>query len=94
MTPTQIILVSWFASAIAVAVIGNFVFLIWLQKLGVRGIFGLAGTPGYLDYVYVVWCRTHGRSPRLIIALRCLSLANVIAASVVTVPMIISANGG
>lgn len=93
MTVGQLIVVLWFCSAIAIAVFGNLVFLIWLKKLGVRPILGLAGTPGYLDYVYVRWCRTQRRSPSLILALRCLSLVNVILAAIVAIPMIISMSG-
>ena len=92
MTTVQLILVFWFASAVAIAVLGNFVFLLWLQKRGVRLFLGLAGTPGYLDYIYIRWCKTQGRSPKFILYLRCLSFVNVIAATVVVIPMFISAH--
>ena len=80
----------WFASAIFIAVIQNVVFMYWLKKQGVRLIFGLAGTPGYLDYVYFNWCKSQGRSPKRILVLRALCLANVILAAIVVVPMIIT----
>ena len=92
MTTIQLIGVFWFASAIFIAVIQNVVFMHWLKKLGVRLIFGLAGTPGYLDYVYFNWCKSQGRSPKRILILRALCLANVILAAVVVVPIIIVSN--
>ncbi len=90
MTAIQVIGFLWFASAIFIAVIQNVIFMHWLKKQGVRLIFGLAGTPGYLDYVYLNWCKNQGRSPKRILMLRALCLANVILAAVVVVPMIIS----
>jgi hypothetical protein len=93
MTTAQLILVFWFASAVLIAVVSNFVFIFWLQKRGVRVFLGLAGTPGYLDYVYFRWCKMHGQSPIFILFLRCLSLANVIVAAFVVIPVIISAGG-
>jgi hypothetical protein len=92
MTIIQIIAFSWFASAIFIAVIQNVVFMHWLKKLGVRLMFGLAGTPGYLDYVYFNWCKSQGRSPKRILILRAICFANVILAAFVVIPMIISAN--
>jgi hypothetical protein len=92
MTTIQFVGFFWFASAIFIAVIQNVVFVFWLKKLGVRLIFGLAGTPGYLDYVYFNWCKSQGRSPKRILILRALCLANAIFAAIVVMPMIISAN--
>ena len=81
----------WFASAIFIAVIQNFVFMYWLKKQGVRFSSILAVTVGYLDYVYFNWCKSHGRSPKRILILRALCLANAILAAIVVVPMIIAA---
>ncbi len=92
MTTAQLIIVFWFASAVAIAVIGNFVFLFWLQRQRVRFCLGLAGTPGYLDYIYIRWCKTQGHPPTFILFLRWLSFANAIIAAVVVIPMIISAS--
>ena len=92
MTTIQIVGAFWFASAVFIAVIQNVVFMHWLKKLGVRFIFGLAGTPGYLDYVYFNWCKSQGRSPKRILILRALCLANAILAAIVVIPAIISAS--
>jgi len=92
MTAIKLIGVLWFASAIFIAVIQNVVFMHWLKKQGVRLIFGLAGTPGYLDYVYFNWCKSQGRSPKRILILRALCLANAILAAIVVIPTIIMAN--
>jgi len=79
----EIIIFIWFASSVLIAVVGNFAFWIWLRRRGIKLIFGLVGTPGYLDYVYLKWCREQGRSGKAIIILRVLSVSNVIAAGIV-----------
>lgn len=73
----------WFASAVLIAVIQNVVFLYWLKKQGVEIVFGLGGTPGYLDSAYRKWCLSQGRSPKRILVLRALCLANAILAAAV-----------
>jgi hypothetical protein len=93
MTAIKLIGTLWFASAIFIGVIQNIVFLHWLKKKqGVRIFFGLAGTPGYLDYVYWKWCKSQGCSPKRILILRALCFANVILAAIVVIPTIIMAN--
>jgi hypothetical protein len=92
MTAIKLIGFLWFASAIFIALIQNLVFFFWLKKLGVRLIFGLGGTPGYLDYVYFNWCKSQGRSPKRILLLRALCFANVILAAIVVIPIIMSAH--
>lgn len=92
MTTIQIIIVFWFVSAVFITVIQNVIFMHWLKKFGVRYNFGLAGTPGYLDYVYFNWCKSEGRSPKRILLLRALCLANAIIAAIVFIPVIMSAH--
>ena len=92
MTTLQIIGALWFSSAIFIEVIQNVVFTHWLKKRGVRFVFGLAGTPGYLDYVYFNWCKSQGRSARRVLILRTLCLVNVILAAVIVIPTIILAH--
>jgi hypothetical protein len=70
-------------------VIQNIVFMHWLKKKGVHIFFGLAGTPGYLDYVYWRWCKNQGCSPNRILTLRALCVANVILAAIIVIPTVI-----
>jgi hypothetical protein len=92
MTAIKLIGVLWFCSAIFIEVMQNVVFRHWLKKQGVQIFFGLAGTPGYLDYVYWKWCKSQGHSPKRILVLRGLCLANVILAAIVVIPTIIMAD--
>ncbi len=71
----------WFAVSVLVEVVGNLAFLVWLRRrTPVRMMW--VGTPGYLDFHYVRWCRTRGVSPRMFVGLRVASLVNVVAACV------------
>jgi hypothetical protein len=92
MTTIQLICISWFVLAVVIEVLGNLAFLFWLKKLGVRLTFGVRGMPGYLEYAYFNWCKSQGRSPVWILALRGVSFANLILAAIIVIPMIISAN--
>jgi len=92
MTAIKLIGALWFASGVIIAVIQNFVFMYWLKKQGVRFNFGLAGTPGYLDCIYVKWCKSQGRSPKRILLLRVLCLANAILAAIVMMCIMSSAH--
>ena len=92
MTVLKLIGTLWFCSAIFIAVIQNIIFMHWLKKQGVRMFFGLAGTPGYLDYIYWKWCKSQGRSPKRILILRALCVANAILAAIVVIPTIIMAH--
>ncbi len=83
MAMIQLIGIIWIASAILIAVIQNVVFMHWLKKQGVRIVFVLGGTPWYLDSAYRKWCKSRGRSPRRILTLRAVCLANAIVAAIV-----------
>jgi len=92
MTTIQLFGVLWFALSIVTEVFGNLAFLFWLKKLGIRPSIILYGIPGYLECVYWKWCKTQGHSPKRILMLRGISLANLILAAVVVIPIIILAN--
>jgi len=80
---SQILVFTWFAVSVFIAVVGTVAFRLWLRRLGVRLVLGLAGTPGYMEYGYLKWCRTQGRRPnRGIIVFRAVSAINAIIASV------------
>jgi hypothetical protein len=78
----------WFMVSVVVEIFGNLAFLVWLRRQGAAIRFGWAGMPGYLDRVYVDWCRAQGRSPGHVVLLRRLSLANMILAAFIAIPVL------
>src|SRR5208283_5843880 len=68
----EIFVIIWFVVSGVIAVLGTPIFWLWLLRRGAGPSFFWAGTPGYLEYVYVKWCRTQGRPPnKAIIIFRC-----------------------
>jgi hypothetical protein len=51
----------WFGVSVLALIVARFVFWIWLTKRGARVSWFWAATPGYLEKVYVDWCRETGR---------------------------------
>jgi hypothetical protein len=79
----EVFVMIWFAVSVALAVIGNVIFLIWLVCKGAELSFFWAGTPGYLDNVYVKWCRTRGQSPnRWLLIFRVVSIISALIAGI------------
>ena len=79
----EILIAVWFAVSIIVEIIGSTIFWVWLRRRGAKLIFGLAGTPGYLELAYVRWCRNQRRHPNIrLFVFRALSLINVVIAGV------------
>jgi hypothetical protein len=66
----------WFAISLVLEGVGHFAFLFWLRYHKVPFSFGISGFPWYLENKYIQWCRNHGRSSKLVIWLRALSMAN------------------
>ena len=64
-------------------------FMIWLRRRGEKLIFGLTGTPGYLEMHYLNFCRQQKRSAKRILILRLILLINVLLAAIVVVPLVI-----
>jgi hypothetical protein len=79
----EILIFVWFGVSVFVAVGGNFVFLFWLRRRGVKLVYSLVGIPGYMDYAYLQWCRSHGRSGKRVLILRAISIINAIVAGIV-----------
>ncbi len=78
----EVLIIIWFAVSVLIAVIGTFVFWIWLVRRGVKLVFMWTGTPGYLEYAYLKWCRSQGVRPsRRIIFFRIVSIINVVVAA-------------
>jgi hypothetical protein len=45
-------------------------------------IFGLSGVPGYLDRLYLAWCREHGASASPVLRMRISALISLVASSI------------
>jgi hypothetical protein len=79
----------WFVLAVLIEIASSVLLLLWLRRRGVLPVFGLTGVPGYLERVYLEWCRTQGRSWKRVVVLRTLSILNVVLSAVVAIPMLI-----
>jgi hypothetical protein len=87
METARTIVVVWFMCSVLIEVIGNAVFYYWLRRKGIPLSSLFAGTPGYLDWVYVRWSRERHHSPKRLLLMRALSLMNMVAAAVVFISM-------
>ena len=78
----EIIITFWFAISVLIAVLSTFVFWIWLKRRGAKLHFFMGtGTPGYLEYAYLKWCRDKGQSPNKgFLTFRVVSIISVIIA--------------
>jgi hypothetical protein len=72
----------WFIVSILVGVSTNVGLLVWAIRSKRSFSFMLAGMPGYLDALYVDWCREKGRPFAGMLWLRALSLLSLVAAGV------------
>ena len=74
----KLIMVWSFFSAM-VFFVGHFLFWLWLLRRKAKMIFSCTGTPGYLEFVYVSYCRSLNRPlNRGFLLFRALSFINVI----------------
>ncbi len=71
----------WFAFSVLLEVGSSVALYYWLRANGVAVSWLRYGFPGYLESLYVQWCRSQERSPRRVVVVRIFSLANVIAAA-------------
>lgn len=79
----DVVILIWFGLSVIIAVLGTFIFWIWLRRHGTKLVFGLIGTPGYLEYAYLKWCRGQQISlNKGILFVRVLSIINVIVAGI------------
>ena len=82
-TSVEIMIMLWFAVSVFVTIISTFVFWIWLIRHGVKLTYMWVGTPGYLEFAYLKWCRSQGRLPsKIVVSFRTISIINVIVAAV------------
>jgi len=82
----KIAVMIWFCASVSFAVVGNFLFWLWLHRRNVKMIFVLTGTPGYLDKVYIEWCKSRGLRPnKKLLIFRATSFVSAIISSIVAV---------
>lgn len=79
---------AWFSSAVLIQVGGTALLLRWLRRHGATVLTGFAGTPGYLEVVYLRLCRVEGRHPTKLLAFRVASVVNLIAAALCSAPLL------
>lgn len=72
----------WFGLAVLTEVTSSFFLWLFLRRHGMDMIFGFTGMPGYLERIYLGWCRREGRSGKTVVVLRTLSIVNVLIAGV------------
>ena len=85
---SEIAIAIWFVVSIFVEVASATALWMWLRRRHVPLIFGLTGTPGYLERAYLKWCRSQGRSGRRILVLRAISTINAILSVIAFVLMV------
>ena len=66
----KVLFAIWFSLSILLTVGGNLALKSFLNRKDVKTIFGLQGTPGYLDAVYIRWCKENNKPYLLVITLR------------------------
>ena len=74
------IFIIWFSLSILLTVGGNLALKSFLNRKDVKTIFGLQGTPGYLDVVFIKWCKENNKPYLLVITLRWLLILSSILA--------------
>jgi hypothetical protein len=88
------IVIVWFCLSVLTAVICRLVFYFWLLGKGVEVRFFWAGTPGYLEWKYLEWCRDRGQSgKRWLRALSLLWVNLLVAAAVFAVLVVPRVHG-
>jgi hypothetical protein len=75
----------WFSASISLAIGTQFLLALYLERCCfVRVKQFYIGVPGYLDRLYIQWCRENGRDYRAIIMARRIILLNLVAVAVAT----------
>jgi hypothetical protein len=57
----------WFSASAVIEIVGGIILWCWLHRRGIELIFMLTGTPGYLELVYLRYCRNQGRSSKRVL---------------------------
>lgn len=75
-------MILWFGISVLFE-LGSSLALRWfLRRRGVHVSSMLFRAPGYLERLYVQWCRTEGRTSNLVVTIRIVSIVNVVAAAI------------
>ena len=78
----------WFSLSIILAVFGNLALLFFLSRKGVKTRFLWRGTPGYLDKVYIDWCKENNKPYLPVITIRWLLILSIILAMMFFKPVL------
>jgi hypothetical protein len=84
----EIFIMIWFSVSVIIEIVGNIVLRNWLRHRGVKLIFVLTGTPGYLEGVYLKFCRSQGQSATRVLTLRVISMINIIIVGIIFILMV------
>ena len=88
MSTGALLILIWFGLTIFTEVFSSILLVWWLRRRGVKLMFYRIGVPGYLENSYLNWCRSQGRSGKVVVRLRALLLINAIAAAVCAIPIL------
>jgi len=94
MSTEATLILAWFGLTGLTEVFSTFFLASWLQRRGVKLVFYWIGVPGYLENSYASWCRSQGRSSKVVVRLRALLLINLIAAAVCAIPILSTTASG
>ncbi|OYV84053.1 MAG: hypothetical protein B7X04_01450 [Parcubacteria group bacterium 21-54-25] len=92
LSPLQIVGLVWFCASIILALSTTVYFRFWLRRRDVKVMLGLAAVPGYLEMLYMKWCREHSQSGTVVLSLRFVLLVNVLLSALIVVPFVIMKN--
>jgi len=73
-----------FTLSVLVLVVSQIMMWHFLVKRGVKIPFALAGTPGYVDKLFLKWCADNNRSFAWVVVVRALSIIAVIVSAYYT----------
>jgi hypothetical protein len=81
----QILFIVWFSVSVMLGLCGNIVMQSFLTRRGVNTSSLMRGMPGYLDKLYIDWCKANDKPYIFIIFLRWIVFLSAILA-IITVP--------
>jgi len=76
----QTLFMIWFSLSIFLCIAVNMALLSFLSRRGIKTRSLFHGTPGYLDRIYIDWCKAHNKPYLPVIVLRCALLFSAILA--------------
>jgi hypothetical protein len=68
----------WFCLSVFGYIVDGILVYLFLRRNGIPISFLFSGTPGVVEYYYVKWCKSVGRSYRVFLTIRLLLVANLV----------------